>query len=1075
MRTTGLRERLAGPLPPLTSAFALGIGAAQGGPWPPTTALAFGIFPAAALGVFFARRLAPRRALAAFAVAFALAGLTRGLEALASDPGPPPGPGPADGPSRAHAPEADTGASRGPHLGGGTRSTDAPGRSGVPGPDPAAADSRSLAPGPCAAALAAHGLPVPGEARAALLDVEAEVAEPPKLRSDHARILLRVVRARPGARAPHERREGPFAPADLLADVHAGPGPAPLPGDGVRALLSLDDLSPELPGRERRLDSLARRGVACTGAVVDGRLAVIDPATGIRAAVERLRRRISRAIFARLGTGPDAGLVAALSVGDRSGISPEQNERFSASGLAHVVSISGMHLGLIVLGAFRLLAWLLGRTPVGLRFDPRRLAALACLPLVPAYTLLAGADPPVVRAAFAAAAALLATAASRVAAPGPVLAAAALGCLALDPACLVDLSFQLSFSACAGLVLLNDGLRDLVPVPRPPPGAPRWRRAVEALLLTVVTTVAATLATLPLTALYFGRVSLAAIPANAVAVPVGSLLTAVAAVAGLVAGVSPTVAALPLYVAQPLALLLDGLAAHFASWPLSRIALPTPTMVECLAAWAAAGLLAAIPRAPRAAGLGLVAAVALAVVPRAMAAGGDGRLRIDFLPVGQGDGTLLRLPGGGTMLVDACGDLQGKRDIGALRVVAHLADRGVMSLDVLVITHLHPDHAGGAPSVLRALPVKEVWTGPGVLDGYVGEPLARAIEEAGAARRVLFRGDVIEREGVRFEVLGPGPRSPSFHENDGSLVLRAVHGEVAVLLPGDIEAPAEAELLAEGSPVAARLVKAPHHGSATSSTAPFVRAVAAEHVVFPVGRRNLFGFPSADVAARWEAAGTRTHRTDRGPVDFASDGVRLQLVRSGVSPRRRSLHRRAGVAVGRDGFRRARPGRGPGPPAPGAATRGRRTPPGRRPWPGDRTAGPGGTAAPRGGAPPPIGSAPPGAGSGRRAPPAPRGPHRPAGSPAAPRTAPPSPGRRGWCRSPPRERWREAPGPRARSPGRWSPLPGGASPGYSEGGGPSAWRNAAHRSRAGAPPLPRPGHGLRPPGRAPPAAPFGPR
>jgi competence protein ComEC len=157
----------------------------------------------------------------------------------------------------------------------------------------------------------------------------------------------------------------------------------------------------------------------------------------------------------------------------------------------------------------------------------------------------------------------------------------------------------------------------------------------------------------------------------------------------------------------------------------------------------------------------------------------------------------------------------------------------------------------------------------------VGEPLAAAIAGAGAVRRVLARGDELVREGVRIQVAGPGPDPPSLHENDGSLVLRLVHGEVAVLLPGDVEAPAEAELVAARVPLRAALVKAPHHGSDTSSTAAFVRAVGAGDVVFPVGRRNLFRFPSADVAARWSAAGARLHRTDRGPASFRSDGTAL--------------------------------------------------------------------------------------------------------------------------------------------------------------------------------------------------------
>src|SRR5262249_35888967 len=259
-----------------------------------------------------------------------------------------------------------------------------------------------------------------------------------------------------------------------------------------------------------------------------------------------------------------------------------------------------------------------------------------------------------------------------------------------------------------------------------------------------------------------------------------------------------------------LAGLLDGLAAFFASLPFARIAVPPPGPLD-LTAWVlliAAVLLLRTHRKVALAALALSAV--LAAGPPLLGPQGDGHLHVDFLDVGQGDATLLRLPDGEAILVDAGGDLRGTERVPpALRQVL---DLGVRRLRALVVTHLHPDHAGDAPAILDALPVDELWTSGRPLDGPLGAPLLAAARRAGAWHVILAAGAPPRLVGgARIEVLGPPDRDglsedPLLKENDVSLVLRVVDGQAAVLLPGDVEAAGESALLDAGVDLSANLL-----------------------------------------------------------------------------------------------------------------------------------------------------------------------------------------------------------------------------------------------------------------------------
>jgi competence protein ComEC len=242
-----------------------------------------------------------------------------------------------------------------------------------------------------------------------------------------------------------------------------------------------------------------------------------------------------------------------------------------------------------------------------------------------------------------------------------------------------------------------------------------------------------------------------------------------------------------------------------------------------------------------------------------------------FLDVGQGDAAVLELPHGHAMLVDGGGSFDPAFDPGELIIEPFLRRRHISRLDVVVMSHPHPDHMNGLPRILERFDVGELWE-----PGEESEaPAYRAIL-ATAARRGIAHGPPGARDlgGARIEVLGPkGGATMARSTNDNSLVLRVSWAGRALLLPGDVERDAEAELLSWGAGLRADVLKAPHHGSRTSSTPDFLAAVAPQFAVFPAGAGNRFGFPHPEVLARYPCPTRITGRDGAVTVRITSDGA----------------------------------------------------------------------------------------------------------------------------------------------------------------------------------------------------------
>jgi competence protein ComEC len=571
-----------------------------------------------------------------------------------------------------------------------------------------------------------------------------------------------------------------------------------------------------------------------------------------------------------------AGLLLALLVGDTSLFVPEQTEAYRHVGAGHLLAVSGLQVTLLAGLLMRLCTALLLLTPPGRRGRGGGLAAVVALLGVWSFVLLCGAPPSAVRAAVMASAVVGAGALGRRVLLVDALGAAGLLTVVASPASVLDAGFLLSYAAVLGLVAATPADRDN--------DDGLWPAIRDG----VFASVTAGLVTLPLSAWLFSQVAPAGLVANIALVPVASVLQLPALLGGALGAVLD-VPALSFLGAEA-ALFLEALVFGLAELLPGVRALDAPpawlaALLTLVAAVAAAALLAR----RRTAAVVLVIVAALGVVVATREPSG---LRVTFLPVGQGDGAVVELPdhrvfvvdGGGRVPLEPGLDEAGRAEVlaepGTRVVVPYLKRRGIRHIDVLVLSHPHPDHAGGLRAVVEQFSVGELW--------WAGDPthvgaLARPIVQAVGAAHTKSTPDLLGTHhfgDVTVDVLGPAPEEgtatyPELHANDNSLVLRFCLGTTCVLLPGDVEHLGEDLLVStRGDRLRAQVVKAPHHGSATSSTTSFVAATDATHVVMCTGRDNHFGFPAPAIVRRWQEAGAQAWDTARhGEVTFWLDGT----------------------------------------------------------------------------------------------------------------------------------------------------------------------------------------------------------
>ncbi|WP_233166078.1 DNA internalization-related competence protein ComEC/Rec2 [Archangium sp. Cb G35] len=692
---------------------------------------------------------------------------------------------------------------------------------------------------------------------------------------DSTRVLLAVARM----------GQGTGNPVRFHASLYAhGAPPSLLPGQRIRVEARLKPLeSASNPGEKDFSATRRRQGLAFTGSFQSASMLVLSPPPRWRQHLVRTQEGLTTAVHAVAPSTEAAALFLTLAAGQRAALDDGLEEDFSRSGLAHVLSVSGLHVAALALMTLALLRKLLvqaGARVQGLRrVDARRLAAPASIPFVWAYVVFTGNQPPAVRSAVMATVVLLGLALWRRADGLNSLAAAAALLVAWTPSSVADLSLQLSFLAVFSLLMLTPALREALPVSAPNPQEQhRLKRLLastrETVLETFCASAAVTVASLPLVAGTFGRASLAGLVSNIVCMPLCGLLTGFAAGGAALYVVAPVLATPLLWGGAWASQVLLWLTRFFAHVPLATMDLPAFGTAASLLYAAGLACWALGERRARLGGLLVPMGLALVfVLPRLVPEPG---LRITFLAVGQGDGIVLSSRGHHA-LIDG-GGVPGGADPGLRVVVPFLRASRIERLDLAVLSHPHPDHALGLISALGQVPTERLWLSADSTDGHLSKQLIAAA--TGAHVEEVQLGHPSFRLGeATLEVLGP-PEDRELMEgvNDKSVVLLVRHGDVTVLLPGDVEEEGEAALLASGKLGPVTVLKAAHHGSRTSSTEEFLTRLRPRFAVFCVGRRNRFGFPHPEVEARYRSLGTECLRTDvHGAITLESDGHDVRL------------------------------------------------------------------------------------------------------------------------------------------------------------------------------------------------------
>jgi len=692
------------------------------------------------------------------------------------------------------------------------------------------------------------GLPPSGLAR-----VEGTVVASSAGQAGRARSVLRVER---GTRI----EDGAELPRGALLSV----GPLPLP-EGARVKLAAR-VSPRVPFRNPSPHPSPPPRFALVGrAFVDqpGAVQVLEhpwPAAWLWQARSAVRAALEATLDRR-----SAAMARALVLGDGDALDPEMTAAVRGSGLLHVLAVSGLHVailaGLWVAGLHAVLL----RTALARRIEAKRLACALGVPLALLYAAFAGGAPSAWRAALTAALAWSLSALGRRPNALATTCAAALALGAASPTEAARPAFLLSIAATVAIVT-EAAARERAPAH----SLAQW--TLDALR----TSVRATLATAPIILVCFGSMPLVGVLANLVLLPFGSvLLVQLSALHALAATLTP----LGGVTGPPFAICSEAFLAASAAIgsAVPGLAVPPLDRPQALVACAlcAVALFARTFRL-RLALCALAALVLLGLEVRLRRAEAPlGTLRLTFVDVGQGDATLIDLPDGRAMLVDAGGNPGGGPDPGERVLLPLLAARRRARIDLAVLTHPHPDHYGGLRALLTHVPLSEVWdSGQADAEADLDDSSAEAAALLRALRargtKVLGPEDLCRHPryaaAARIEVLWPCPRhDPGLDPNDNSIVIRINFGARSVLLAGDAEAPAERALLARGAALRADVLKVGHHGSRTSTTPAFLAAVSPRIAVVSAGASNRFGHPHAEVIER-------LHRAKATPIVLSEDG-----------------------------------------------------------------------------------------------------------------------------------------------------------------------------------------------------------
>ncbi len=563
-----------------------------------------------------------------------------------------------------------------------------------------------------------------------------------------------------------------------------------------------------------------------------------------------LRKAMTGIINRSLPT-QQAALLNGMLIGYRDDLGEDVEKAFADSGLLHIMAVSGANVAFIVLP----LLFLFNRTGIN-----RLLSRAIIIVLLKIFILITGFEPSVVRAVIMADVMLLAKIFRRETDVYTSIAFAALVMLLFNPFILFSVGFRLSFAATVSLCLFYANVKKLM----------KGLKIPDIIKDTIAGTVSAQLGVIPLSAFYFNSVSIISILSNVIVIPLTGIITILGLVMTAVGGISIFFSQAVGHINYAMLSIVLFTAGFTSKLPFAVKTLATPSTAAIAAYYILLILfLWYVPRKSIQIKKALPVAVVVLLVfslPALAEKILEGKLEVVFIDVGNGDSVYIETPKGYKFLIDG-----GERG----EVVPCLLELGALELDAIIATHEHSDHIGGLEKVMEALVVKRL-----ILPGDTCQPsfekLVRLAEEKGICVTAVNTGDrIMTGKRMVMEVLHPS-RNTRFLGNDGSLVLRLLYGNTAILFTGDVETGAERAMLDRSMDLSAHVLKVAHHGSGTSSSQEFLDTVRPRAAVISAG--NHPAHPSDEVVQRLNSMGIAQFCTEEdGAVILKTDGRRVWI------------------------------------------------------------------------------------------------------------------------------------------------------------------------------------------------------
>jgi competence protein ComEC len=671
------------------------------------------------------------------------------------------------------------------------------------------------------------------------------------------------------------------------------------PGQRIRFPASLKSFRNfNNPGRYDYESNMSLRGYSCAASMSDGRTVVMmaEGKTGaIIRTMESIRRPIRKLMISNLET-VDQAVYRALILGEMQGIDDNIRESFNVTGLGHVLSVSGLHVGLVAVVSFILFRFLFSRSyALTLRIDIKKLSAFITCLCVFAYTFIAGFQVSANRSMIMAITYLFSIIVGKEKDAWSTLALAAIIVLSLDPNDLFNISFQLSFIAVIGIFWLSPYIYRLIKDKFNELERGRFLSRVCVYFSSLfIIGISAVICSLPFTTYYFHRIQLLAVPINLIVEPLlGLWILPVGILSVVILPVSYSLSCLVLKMGAFGLDVMMNIIRFWSQFDWISVWVVTPDILEIALYYCIIFFLIFTFKKRRWAQIGLAIALIISIFDISYWVYDthfNPNFRVTFLDVGQGNSAFIQFPGGKSLLLDGGGFANNTFDTGGLIVAPFLFQSKIHCVDYLVLSHPHPDHMNGMKFIAEHFNPKKFLFNGQKINSPEFTGLMDALKKNNTS--ILLPEDLakgIDINGVRVELLHPltSPESSDVDmskedsgTNNNSLVLKFSYKGSSFLFTGDIQAQGEETVVTDAGPrLKSDVLLVPHHGSRYSSTMPFIKAVSPRVAIISCGKENSFGFPSKETLQRWSEAESKILRIDEWgaiTIEVTSKGMNVK-------------------------------------------------------------------------------------------------------------------------------------------------------------------------------------------------------